>query len=394
MEDTYMQNKTLKKATHIQWSTDDRNVLESLPTEIQIPLEMDEEGIGDYLSEQTGYLHEGYVLEQDAEKKQRVFVDMDGTLYAFHDDILDNEGHVQIEKMYEKDFFLKLKSFERMHEALKLLHENPNTEIYILSSADKLNIVDQKIKVIERDFGFIDRDHMLFPKTWENKANAIPNSIQKSDILIDDYNVNLEAWEQAGGQAVKFVNNINHNAQGRFGGDKGNLWQGAMVTFYNPPEVIVQRLNQFINREKDPYLLEYPDESMNKNIMEKTLEQFGEWNMCEHRGTVYVAFTGDLEKDVTFDYKYIQNHVLQDAVDAYPSYAAALSSWINEIDEDIFNVGVLDDYGNHNFYLNKDELGYCGLLEDYEYIVQRTMDEISNEPAVKRTSNSIEREGR
>ena len=30
--------------------------------------------------------------------KKRVFIDMDGTLYRFHDHILDESGHVQIEK--------------------------------------------------------------------------------------------------------------------------------------------------------------------------------------------------------------------------------------------------------------------------------------------------------
>ena len=89
---------TMRRATNIQWSTNDSHDLESLPTEIEIPVGMEEDAISDYLSEQTGYLHEGYVLEQDMKETHRVFIDMDGTLYAFHDDILDDEGAVQIEK--------------------------------------------------------------------------------------------------------------------------------------------------------------------------------------------------------------------------------------------------------------------------------------------------------
>ena len=96
----------MRKATNIQWSTNDSHALEYLPNEIEIPVGMEEDAISDYLSEQTGYLHEGYVLEQDMKEKHRVFIDMDGTLYAFHDDILDDEGAVQIEKMYEKDGIL------------------------------------------------------------------------------------------------------------------------------------------------------------------------------------------------------------------------------------------------------------------------------------------------
>ena len=386
--------KNIRKASNIKWCTNDNQVLKYLPTEIEIPVGMKEDAISDYLSEQTGYLHEGYVLEQATEETHRIFVDMDGTLYAFHDDILDDQGVVQIEKMYEKDFFLKLKPFEKMHEALKLLHENSETEIYILSSADKHNIINQKIEVIQRDFEFVDRDHMIFPKTWKKKADMIPNGIHKGDILIDDYNVNLEAWEQAGGKAVKFVNNINNNAIGRFGGDKGNLWQGDIVSFDNSPELIVKSLNQFIKYNRDSYRLKYPNESINKRIMEKTLEQFGQWNMCEHLGTVLVAFTGDLDKDVCFNYEYIKHNVYQDAVTRYHSYAEVLNSWINEIDEDLFNVGVIDDYGNHNFYLSKEELEYCGLKEDYEYVAQRNMDEIPKTPNITHVSKSVEREER
>ena len=52
--------------------------------------------------------------------KKRVFIDMDGTLYRFHDHILDESGHVQIEKMYELDFFVKLESFENRKEPINL----------------------------------------------------------------------------------------------------------------------------------------------------------------------------------------------------------------------------------------------------------------------------------
>lgn len=52
--------------------------------------------------------------------KKRVFIDMDGTLYRFHDHIVDESGHVQIEKMYEPDFFIKLDPFENMKDAINL----------------------------------------------------------------------------------------------------------------------------------------------------------------------------------------------------------------------------------------------------------------------------------
>jgi hypothetical protein len=51
------------KATNILWDTDYDDDGE-LPTEIDIPEGMtDEDEISDYLSEVTGYCHQGYVLE-------------------------------------------------------------------------------------------------------------------------------------------------------------------------------------------------------------------------------------------------------------------------------------------------------------------------------------------
>ncbi len=52
------------KAINIKWDTDgDMELLDELPTEIEIPNGMtDEEEISDYLSDETGFCHEGFVL--------------------------------------------------------------------------------------------------------------------------------------------------------------------------------------------------------------------------------------------------------------------------------------------------------------------------------------------
>lgn len=53
------------KATNILWDVDYDDDGE-LPTEIDIPEGMtDEDEISDYLSEVTGYCHQGYVLEEN-----------------------------------------------------------------------------------------------------------------------------------------------------------------------------------------------------------------------------------------------------------------------------------------------------------------------------------------
>ena len=56
------------KAINIKWDTDgDKELLKTLPKEIKIPKkltngEIDYDAIDDYLSDVTGYCHEGYNL--------------------------------------------------------------------------------------------------------------------------------------------------------------------------------------------------------------------------------------------------------------------------------------------------------------------------------------------
>ena len=55
------------KATKIMWDVDYAEDLEDLPEEIEIPDYIDEndyEAVDEYLTEQTGVCHKGYVLDQ------------------------------------------------------------------------------------------------------------------------------------------------------------------------------------------------------------------------------------------------------------------------------------------------------------------------------------------
>lgn len=70
-----------------------------------------------------------------------------------------------------------------------------------------------------------------FQKHGKVKPNKIPEGIYVGDILIDDYNVNLEQWKDKGGTSIKFVNNINHQGKGRYGGDVGKLWEHEILRY-------------------------------------------------------------------------------------------------------------------------------------------------------------------
>lgn len=51
------------KAINIQWDVDEKEDLEFLPDEIEIPNGInDEEEISDYISDETGFCHKGFEI--------------------------------------------------------------------------------------------------------------------------------------------------------------------------------------------------------------------------------------------------------------------------------------------------------------------------------------------
>lgn len=66
--------KQNRKATHIQWDVDDLEDLELLPTEIDIPDDMtDMEEISDYITDQTGFCHNGFINGKSLRISQAFF---------------------------------------------------------------------------------------------------------------------------------------------------------------------------------------------------------------------------------------------------------------------------------------------------------------------------------
>lgn len=55
------------KATNIKWDTDgDKKILKTLPKEMEIPSRMyDLDDVSDYLSDETGFCHDGFCMEYD-----------------------------------------------------------------------------------------------------------------------------------------------------------------------------------------------------------------------------------------------------------------------------------------------------------------------------------------
>ena len=171
----------------------------------------------------------------------RLFVDMDGTLARFHDEVQ------YLERMYEPDFFTNLKPFLGAVETVReVMRVHPDWEVYVLSAAipgDPPGCERQKNAWLEIHLPEIDQAHRLFPPIGADKSEVIPGGIQKTDVLLDDYNKNLEDWRTAGGVAVKFVNNINDRAL------KGPRWDGWRLHHDTSAAFNVEQLDRCVTND-------------------------------------------------------------------------------------------------------------------------------------------------
>lgn len=161
---------------------------------------------------------------------KRIYVDMDGTLCRFHD-----TEHKYVEAMWTQGFYINLKPFEEFLNGLGVcIDRNPNTEFFILSAmldTEPPFVEDEKREWIHRYLPQIDDEHMIFTSSGKNKTDYI-KEINSECVLIDDYNKNLNEWRDSGGNAIKFINDINNRGLGAYGGEKGELWNGTSI-YYN-----------------------------------------------------------------------------------------------------------------------------------------------------------------
>lgn len=168
----------------------------------------------------------------------RLFLDMDGTLTRFHDEVQ------YLERMWEKDFFRNLKPFQNMIDAVKLyMTQHPDTEVFILSAAIEGNppyCCKEKQQWIDEHLPEVDKMHRIFTKVGVPKSSYISGGVDSSDYLIDDYNVNLHEWLNFGGKSIKCVNNINHK------GLIGELWTGDLIRNTDAPDVIAEQISAII----------------------------------------------------------------------------------------------------------------------------------------------------
>lgn len=222
------------------------------------------------LSEETGGNEEIYslgdvinllnVLELEVDRrknmneKQRLFVDMDGTLAVFNQ--VDT-----LEKLYEPGYFASLSPHTNVIEAVRQLQQKDDIEVYILSAvlSDSKYALQEKNEWLDKYLPGTDEEHRIFVPFGEIKGNYVPNGIRESDILLDDYTINLKSWEPPA-RGLKLLNGIN--------GTHGT-WTGGKIAFNNSSEELVNKITQFVRTG----IIESDELSETENISMERLEE-------------------------------------------------------------------------------------------------------------------------
>lgn len=140
----------------------------------------------------------------EARKKQRLFVDIDGTLAVFKP--VDT-----LETLYEKGYFLNLAPHENVVAAVKeIVTNHPEIEVNILSAylTDSQYALQEKNEWLDRYLPEIDQTHRIFVPCGSDKKEGI-GGIRSDDFLLDDYTHNLNEW-QPPARGIKLLNAINH----------------------------------------------------------------------------------------------------------------------------------------------------------------------------------------
>lgn len=167
-------------------------------------------------------------MKRERIEASRLFVDMDGTLAKF-------QTVETLEMLYEKGYFLNLEPLHNVLAAIrKIVQEHPEKQVYIMSSvlSDSSYALQEKNEWLDRYLPEIDMEHRIFPPCGKNKLDYVPEGIRPTDCLLDDYTVNLNAWEPPA-KGIKIMNGIN--------GTKGT-WQADRLSIGRSGEDLAEKI--------------------------------------------------------------------------------------------------------------------------------------------------------
>lgn len=167
-----------------------------------------------------------------SEQRTRIFIDMDGTLAEF-------KKASKIEELFEEGCFKNLKPLDNIVGAVKLLNDSPDFDVYILSSVlkDSKYARAEKTQWLKEYLPELNEEQIIYSECGTSKSAYVPGGIKPTDILLDDYTVNLLDWSKAGGKPVKAINGIN---------DTLNVWLHDKVVHTDDANAIAAQISATI----------------------------------------------------------------------------------------------------------------------------------------------------
>ncbi len=174
---------------------------------------------------------------------RRFFIDMDGVTAKFEP--------ASIEEMTSEGFFRSRKPVDSVIRMVAMLQEQPDIEVYVLSSY--LLPVSKKEKIEwNRENTNIPRENQIYVPYGTDKSEFLDELVgmKKDDVLLDDFTPNLKTWD---GVAVKLYNGIN--------GTHGT-WTGYSIHSNMDPELMFNQINsisischqKLLEQENEKYL--------------------------------------------------------------------------------------------------------------------------------------------
>lgn len=230
--------------------------------------------------------------------KQRLFVDMDGTLAEFK--TVDT-----LETLYEKDYFINLKPNENVLGAIKQLIADNDFDVYILSAylTDSRYALEEKNAWLDKYLPELPQEKRLFVPCGTDKSVAVPGLIRPDDYLLDDYTKNLSEWEPPA-RGIKLINGINHT---------NGTWQGDKIQFTHAPE----ELSSMISDVMKGWTHFYEDRIVTDSVTMHSTKN-------DNRGEYDIEITEVLQKVVS-------------------TKAASLQEAIQDIEEQYYNSEIILD---------------------------------------------------
>lgn len=183
-----------------------------------------------------------------AYNKKRLFVDMDGTLAKWED-------VPYFERLLEEGYFLERPPLQNVVDAVHILQQRPDVEVFILSAClkESLYAEAEKNAWLDRYLPEIDAAHRLFPAFGEDKATAIEGGIRQSDFLLDDYSQNLFLFDPPA-TGIKLLNGINHTHES---------WDKSALSFHKDAQELANDVYAIMDykimiKDKKPQELTQP----------------------------------------------------------------------------------------------------------------------------------------